>query len=808
MKNIERRLTHIALILLFNLISVWMVNSFYETDLLPSIVWVLILTSVLAVMCCESDRYRKTLSVTYLAIILLLVVITIQDVISGICWIQDDSLTRIIDYYGWEISLSENGDYDSLFLTFSLFYALLSFLLGVAFAANKFYFLWVLIALFPFYIGFVASAFPEPITMLAMALCIIGLIFIRKMEMIEGIASSIGEWILVGVLALVLVVFPLVITEDRFDESVTYGSVRQSVREFHSGVEDWFIRNIIDPYGITGAGNNGKGSGIISHSGPKYTGKTELVVTLPSDSPTTYLRGYVGDSYQDGMWVVGNEGLIADQEFFRIRNTQINSSRNSYDLLMKLILSEGDVSAKNESRFPLKMAEMYVETKLHTENIYAPYCGVSNSHNFNCFDGTWTSQMVPSEYSYEYIYNTSGQPNCYAFSSGEALGRVDLDFSSEKVLDLLRYAENYKEFAKKRYMDVPDDFREVLASEILSSGNLHDKITHVQNYMRKNFSYTLSPPRAGKNEDPIMYFLTKSKKGFCQYYASVGVMMFRMMGVPARYVEGYIVSRESIKKADVLDDMYPTYYVWENNEYKLVDFQYVTVDVPDNCAHAWVEIWIDGYGWYPVEVTTGFGDDIQITEPTKKVEPTPTQSVSPRATPTPTVSGSKTPTPVQKDKATPTPVAKKTQVSEKKHMNIGVFMIPAAILLAVGALVVWYYRKRKLRRDAIHQSNLNAATLALYKEIVKVFRAMGIKQNDKENDDEFHTRLIQIYPNPENEIVIDEVIRITKKAVFSQETITQDEYGAVRHYYIELRKKCLNSCRLPKKWYYVFFRGI
>lgn len=27
------------------------------------------------------------------------------------------------------------------------------------------------------------------------------------------------------------------------------------------------------------------------------------------------------------------------------------------------------------------------------------------------------------------------------------------------------------------------------------------------------------------------------------------------------------------------------------------------VNVPDSAAHAWVEVYIDGYGWEPVEVT-------------------------------------------------------------------------------------------------------------------------------------------------------------------------------------------------------------
>ena len=61
------------------------------------------------------------------------------------------------------------------------------------------------------------------------------------------------------------------------------------------------------------------------------------------------------------------------------------------------------------------------------------------------------------------------------------------------------------------------------------------------------------------------------------HFASAGTLLLRALGVPARYVSGYI--------ADVTAGE--------------------TVDVPDQNAHAWVEIYLRGYGWYPVEMTPG-----------------------------------------------------------------------------------------------------------------------------------------------------------------------------------------------------------
>ena len=66
-------------------------------------------------------------------------------------------------------------------------------------------------------------------------------------------------------------------------------------------------------------------------------------------------------------------------------------------------------------------------------------------------------------------------------------------------------------------------------------------------------------------------------------YAATAVEALRAHGIPARYAEGYYISEQAL--ADSADG---------------------TVSVLGEDAHAWAEVYFDGIGWLPVDVTPGY----------------------------------------------------------------------------------------------------------------------------------------------------------------------------------------------------------
>ena len=99
--------------------------------------------------------------------------------------------------------------------------------------------------------------------------------------------------------------------------------------------------------------------------------------------------------------------------------------------------------------------------------------------------------------------------------------------------------------------------------------------------MKTSITYNENPGSIPEDEDFAQWFFEDKKTGYDVQYAAAAVMMFRYYGIPSRYVEGYLLTPETVKEAGTAE----------------------TVTVSQKYAHAWPEIYLDGMGWIPVEVT-------------------------------------------------------------------------------------------------------------------------------------------------------------------------------------------------------------
>lgn len=150
--------------------------------------------------------------------------------------------------------------------------------------------------------------------------------------------------------------------------------------------------------------------------------------------------------------------------------------------------------------------------------------------------------------------------------------------------------EKYRKFVYDNYLDIPETF--TAAEKIYGDVDFTDVKTELYNIKRWLSSYCEYDLEAGKlpfGEDFADYFLTENRKGSCSHFATSAALMCRYRGIPARYCEGYVIKA---------DDFPVNIAVGEP----------VSIEITDTRAHAWIEIYVDGYGWYPFEVTPGYSD--------------------------------------------------------------------------------------------------------------------------------------------------------------------------------------------------------
>jgi len=166
------------------------------------------------------------------------------------------------------------------------------------------------------------------------------------------------------------------------------------------------------------------------------------------------------------------------------------------------------------------------------------------------------------------------------------------DYSTQRdnpVSELYRYdatsylqyhTGNISQYAYQRALQLPPGLsQKVIATAQRwrqASASNQAYIDKVLKYFHDaDFTYTLRPPLLGQY--PTEDFLFRTKKGFCEHYASAFTLLMRAAGIPARVVTGY-----------------------QGGDHNKIG-NYMIVRQSD--AHAWSEVWLPQSGWTRIDPT-------------------------------------------------------------------------------------------------------------------------------------------------------------------------------------------------------------
>ena len=151
-----------------------------------------------------------------------------------------------------------------------------------------------------------------------------------------------------------------------------------------------------------------------------------------------------------------------------------------------------------------------------------------------------------------------------------------LNLDKEKYTGQLLLSDQEYDQLKTKYTQLPEAMgRELydLARYIGINASSDVQVAKsIEQYLKTDggYTYVYGAPQKNEMADPIYDFLFNQKQGICQDFASGMVLLCRSLGLPTRYVCGYY------------------------SEEKDGDQKYI---IREKNAHAFVEVYISGYGW-------------------------------------------------------------------------------------------------------------------------------------------------------------------------------------------------------------------
>lgn len=417
----------------------------------------------------------------------------------------------------------------------------------------------------------------------------------------------------------------------------------------------------------------------------------EVVMRVKMQKPSAvYLKGYVGSVYSGSRWsslpptaYSGNyTGLF-----------EWLAKKNFYPQSQITALCGGT---------QLKTSGISVENlALESKYIYAPYEAVP------------TRDLLPQNVNYakdSEIFSSGllGTRN-YSFSMyppiSKDYGTADFNQWEKDNLDYnaayTQYLKNekaYRAFVYHSYLDVPAKTEKALESyfsketiDSLKGKDTQSVVEFLRRYYSQKLTYAADIKPLPENSDFVENFL-KTGSGYDVHFATLSVMLLRSVGIPARYVEGYY-----------LPHSYVDIYAQTEN---------ATLDVKDSFAHAWTEIYVDGVGWVPAELTPGYynadkdsskntGNDEKVSKKDKNLYN-------------------------DQDNALTNNIADNNHQSKKNSSFIFFIIAAAVIIMAAFAIAAAFIRKAK-RNRRFAQPDKTKAALAMYAYAAKLIQFDGIR---------------------------------------------------------------------------------
>lgn len=316
--------------------------------------------------------------------------------------------------------------------------------------------------------------------------------------------------------------------------------------------------------------------GDLTKANQLLSGEDETLILTTNQKKAMYLRGFVGGRYQNDCWKPLPKSVYkgSNSGMLDWLNGDGFYPQNQYAEYMN-----------NDDKEEIEKNTVKIEnTGANRSYIYMPYSanvihGVGIDRNF---DENYESHNLFGKRKYQYDEWSGTRPGELLYADGWV--------KNPQTENQKKYEEAeavYADFVYENYLEVDENLagmiQEIFYDGWESDHTIYSVTERIRDVLDSRAVYREEFELPPEGSDYVSWFLNRGHEGNSVLFATAAVCAFRVQGIPARYVEGYYVTEEQMKQS-------------ENG----------SVVLTNQNSHAWVEVYLDGVGFVPVDVTPGF----------------------------------------------------------------------------------------------------------------------------------------------------------------------------------------------------------
>lgn len=484
------------------------------------------------------------------------------------------------------------------------------------------------------------------------------------------------------------------------------------------------------------------------------TESTDTILSVTADTAQTlYLRGFVGDSYENGVWsALDAETAAEEKDLFYWLHQSGFYPQSQLATAARLMgnYQSGSVSVQN-----LAGCSLYR---------YEP-CTILPERA-----GLAKNRIQPSAVETSGLRGERGY-SYEAVSDAQTLLPELLDFlqndTSDGVRSYLQMESAYREFVYSYALTVPAEFRAQLGAVLDSCCESYGPADSLTKEQVQTAALAFLE-RCFDGSGDIALPLTDTADGTTYQYATVAALALRYYGIPARYVEGYTV--------------------------KTTENEPTSVDA--SAAGAWVEVYQDGIGWLPLALTPGL-EDLSAEQTESGIKPVGAgkegNGDGPRVT-----EGQE----LEQDDAEPDDSEDNTPDGGQRtgllhKPAFWIILIAALLLLLLAAVFIRHAVILKKRNETFTQEDQSAAAACLFTDCAALLAAMGFKRGTGSMLELCETAKEQL--GEEYAAKLHDMTMYNAQALFSSRAITPEQLAEMHTFHDATLEKLKTHTNWPKK---------